>query len=354
MSDVQWYILVAPGKKVGPASFERICELAAQGKIKPTTRIRDDAGGQWIPVAEVPGVFPTSGESPASTADQREKTVDKALETVETPEIAVPESSEAVAADLGLGVEDATVVAVEAPKINPFAVRKEGRESGAKTRETKSRDKTSGGGFALFGSKDKGKNKGKNEDRKDDGSVDRDPVSDDTREGVRSASTAEETVAASSDTVVASAADTETAIRGDTDAVFAIADDAVSTKSPIPADSPKSAPSRDRSSVSRGRSTAAGPGIGRYKGMETTLKLATPAMILGVAVSLIGTVAGIVMACLAGSLLVAIGCVFSALLLLFQAFVIWLAWTFFRDWVRLNLDIEENVRTMSRGPTPPE
>jgi hypothetical protein len=57
MSGDLWYIKVAEGKKAGPVSFDKLCELVKQGKVITTTALRRVTGSAWISASSVGGLF---------------------------------------------------------------------------------------------------------------------------------------------------------------------------------------------------------------------------------------------------------------------------------------------------------
>ncbi|MDR3110891.1 MAG: GYF domain-containing protein [Planctomycetaceae bacterium] len=57
MSGDLWYIKVAEGKKAGPVTFDKLCELVKQGKVVTTTALRRTTDSAWFSASLVDRLF---------------------------------------------------------------------------------------------------------------------------------------------------------------------------------------------------------------------------------------------------------------------------------------------------------
>ncbi len=195
MSEIQWFIQVAEGKKAGPVSFEKLQQFAQKRKFFPTTKVRStEEGAVWVTASSVPGLFdeekevdekkeepqeqalpsifdaaaPSEGSSVVVSSEDSSAPVEAAAVETETTEQPASGST-----SLAINVGDGSSAAVV--KVSPFAINPKAGSStkkgfvdpkaGSSTKkpliEPKKKDdkptekKTSGGGFFGFGSKKK-------------------------------------------------------------------------------------------------------------------------------------------------------------------------------------------------------
>jgi len=67
MADTVWYVVAGSGEK-GPFTATQLKSFAAQGKLKPSTRIRKEGMDESVPAKVVKGLFPIPGASTTSVA----------------------------------------------------------------------------------------------------------------------------------------------------------------------------------------------------------------------------------------------------------------------------------------------
>lgn len=109
MSEIQWYIQVEVGKKAGPIPFERLQQIARQGKIFPKTNVRStEDGAVWTPAEDVPGLYEEDKEetseeeeSVESGASERESTEEKAEQADAGIQDSAPTKSPAIRINVG-------------------------------------------------------------------------------------------------------------------------------------------------------------------------------------------------------------------------------------------------------------
>lgn len=124
MSEIQWYIQIGAGKKAGPISFERLRQIARQGKIFPTTNVRNtEDGSVWMPAKDVSGLYEEDVEETA-TGNDAEESVEAGEPEQDSPENEVatetePAQTPVVQINVGPPKEKSKPVKKTAFKIDP-------------------------------------------------------------------------------------------------------------------------------------------------------------------------------------------------------------------------------------------
>lgn len=173
MSDVRWYIQIEPGKKAGPVSFDKLQQLAAEGRFFPETKLRStQEGAVWIFAKELDGLsFPKTEESGfeqakvqesppgnllANLATETFETSQKSTESSKTPGsiFTADEASEEPSAE----IKKPTIV------IKP---KKKTKSSGSKSSETKSTGGSKTGFTISIGASSSKKKSGNKTNSKD-------------------------------------------------------------------------------------------------------------------------------------------------------------------------------------------